>query len=75
MGNETLDQRLLKLELIVEGHHEDLKELRDASKMLKQSLEAIESTLQQIKYLAIGGAAVLIANEVGITQAIKKILL
>lgn len=71
----SIDQRLLKLELIVEGHHEDLKELRDASKMLKNSLEAIEATLQQIKYLAIGGAAVLIANEVGITQAIKKILL
>lgn len=73
--DSSLDQRLLKLELIVEGHHEDLKELRDASKMLKTSLEAIEATLQQIKYLAIGGAAVLIANEVGITQAIKKILL
>lgn len=72
---ETVDQRLLKLELIVEGHQEDLRELRDASRLLKNSLEAIEKTLQQIKYLAIGGAAVLIANEVGITQAIKKILL
>lgn len=72
---ETVDQRLLKLEIIVEGHAEDLRELSNTSKMLKSSLDAIEKTLQQIKYLAIGGAAVLIANEVGITQAIKKILL
>ena len=75
MGDLTTDQRLLKLELIVDGHHEDLKELRDASKMLKDSLGAIERTLQQIKYLAIGGATVIAANEVGITTAIKKILL
>lgn len=72
---ETVDQRLLKLEIIVEGHAEDLRELSNTSKMLKSSLDAIEKTLQQIKYLAIGAAGVLVANEVGITQAIKKILL
>lgn len=74
MGNETIDQRVLKLELIVEGHQEDLRELRDASKMLKTSLEAIEATLQQIKYLVIGGAVVLLANEVGIVRAIKSFM-
>lgn len=74
MGNESIDQRVLKLELIVEGHQEDLRELRDASKMLKTSLEAIEATLQQIKYLVIGGAVVLLANEVGIVKAIKSFM-
>lgn len=74
MGDLTTDQRLLKLELIVEGHHEDLRELRDASKMLKVSLEAIEATLQQIKYLAIGGAIVLAANEIGIVKVIKNLM-
>ena len=74
MADLTTDQRLLKLELIVEGHHEDLKELRDASKMLKVSLEAIEATLQQIKYLAIGGAIVMVANEVGIIKVIKSFM-
>ena len=74
MADLTTDQRLLKLELIVEGHHEDLRELRDASKMLKVSLEAIEATLQQIKYLAIGGAIVLAANEVGIVKVIKNLM-
>ena len=74
MADLTTDQRLLKLELIVDGHHEDLRELRDASKMLKVSLEAIEATLQQIKYLAIGGAIVLAANEVGIVKVIKNLM-
>lgn len=72
---DSVDQRLLKLEIIVSGHAEDLKELSNTSKMLKNSLDAIEKTLQQIKYLALGGAAVLVANEVGITSAVKKILL
>lgn len=72
---ETVESRLLKLEIIVEGHADDLKELSNTSKMLKSSLDAIEKTLQQIKYLAIGGAAVMIANEVGITNAIRKMIL
>ncbi len=74
MSDLTTDQRLLKLELIVDGHREDLKELRDSSKMLKNSLEAIEKTLQQIKYLAIGGAIVMVANEVGIIKVIKSFM-
>lgn len=74
MGNESIDQRVLKLELIVEGHKEDLKELRDSAKMLRHSLEAIEATLQQIKWLAIGGALVLIANEIGFVKVIKSLL-
>ena len=72
---ETVESRLLKLEIIVEGHADDLKELSNTSKMLKSSLDAIEKTLQQIKYLAIGGAAVMVANEVGITNAIRKMIL
>ncbi len=74
MGNDSIDQRVLKLELIVEGHKEDLKELRDSAKMLRQSLEAIEATLQQIKWLAIGGALVLIANEIGFVKVLKSLL-
>lgn len=74
MGIDSIDQRVLKLELIVEGHKEDLKELRDSAKMLRQSLEAIEATLQQIKWLAIGGALVLLANEVGFVKIIKSLM-
>lgn len=73
MADPSIDQRVLKLELIVDGHKEDLKELRDSAKMLKDSLEAIKTTLQQIKWLAIGGAAMLVANEIGIIKVIKSL--
>lgn len=73
MGELSIDQRVLKLELIVDGHKEDLKELRDSAKMLSKSLEAIEKTLQQIKWLTIGGALVLVANEIGIIKVIKSL--
>lgn len=73
MGELSIDQRVLKLELIVDGHKEDLKELRDSAKMLSKSLEAIEKTLQQIKWLTIGGAFVLVANEIGFIKVIKSL--
>lgn len=73
MGELSIDQRVLKLELIVDGHKEDLKELRDSAKMLSKSLEAIEKTLQQIKWLTIGGALVLVANEIGFIKVLKSL--
>lgn len=73
MSDISIDQRVLKLELIVDGHKEDLKELRDSAKMLKESLTAIEKTLQQIKWLTIGGALVLVANEIGFIKVLKSL--
>ena len=74
MGNESIDQRLLKLEIIVQGHQEDLKELGDTSKMLKESLDGIKATLQQIKWLVVGGAIVFVSNEVGIIKVLKTLM-
>lgn len=71
---ETVEQRLLKLELIVEGHHDDLKELGDTSKMLKESLDGIKATLQQIKWLVVGGAIVFVSNEIGIIKVLKALM-
>lgn len=72
---DSLDQRLLKLEIIVEGHEEDLKELSNTQKILQVSLGAIEKTLQQIKWLAIGGALTFISNEIGIIKVLKTLML
>ena len=41
--------------------------------MLRESLTAIEKTLQQIKWLTIGGALVFVANEIGIIKLIKAL--
>jgi hypothetical protein len=75
VNDTSIDQRLLKLEIIVQGHAEDLKELSNTSKMLKDSLNAIEKTLQQIKWLAIGGALTFISNEIGIIKVLKTLML
>lgn len=49
-----LEHRIIKLELRVDNHQEDLKKLSDMSKALQASLVSIEKTLAQIKWLAAG---------------------
>lgn len=71
---ENLEHRVIKLEFRVEEHAEDLRKLQDISDSLKRSLAGIEKTLAQIKWLAVGGAVTLIANEIGIIKVIKQLL-
>lgn len=71
---EQLEHRVIKLELRVEDHAEDLKRLQDISDSLKKSLAGIEKTLAQIKWIAIGAAITLVANEVGVVKVIKAFL-
>lgn len=71
---EHLEHRVIKLELRVDNHEADLSKLQDISNALKESLSGIEKTLAQIKWLAVGGAITLIANEVGIIKVIKGFL-
>lgn len=69
-----LEHRIIKLELKVDDHAEELKKLQDISSDLRKSLAGIEKTLAQIKYLAMGAVAVVVAQSVGIDKAIKFIL-
>ena len=71
---ENIEHRVIKLELRVEDHAEDLKRLQDISDSLKKSLAGIEKTLAQIKWLAIGGTVTLVANEVGIIKILKALI-
>ena len=71
---ENIEHRVIKLELRVEDHAEDLKRLQDISDSLKKSLAGIEKTLAQIKWLAIGGTITLVANEVGIIKILKALI-
>jgi uncharacterized coiled-coil protein SlyX len=71
---EALEHRVIKLELRVEDHAEDLKRLQDISDSLKKSLAGIEKTLAQIKWLAIGVTITLVANEVGIIKILKALI-
>ena len=69
-----LEHRIIKLELKVDDHAEELKKLQDMSSDLRKSLAGIEKTLAQIKYLAMGAVAVVVAQSVGIDKAIKLFL-
>ena len=66
-----LEHRIIKLELKVDDHADELKKLQDISVDLRKSLAGIEKTLAQIKYLAMGAVAVVVAQSVGIDKAIK----
>lgn len=69
-----LEHRIIKLELRVEDHAEDLKRLQDISESLKKSLIGIEKTLAQIKWIATGAVVVILGQTMGLDKAIKLFL-
>lgn len=72
--SEQIEHRIIKLELKVEDHAEELRKLQDISTKLSNSLTVIENTLNQIKYLAIGAVLVVLSQAIGITNVIKLML-
>lgn len=72
--SEQIEHRIIKLELKVEDHAEELRKLQDISTKLSNSLTGIENTLNQIKYLAIGAVLVVLSQAIGITNVIKLML-
>lgn len=69
-----IEHRVIKLELRVEDHAEELKKLQDISADLRTSLAGIEKTLAQIKWLATGAIAAVLAQSFGIKDALKLFL-
>ncbi len=69
-----LEHRVIKLELRVEDHAEDLKRLQDISDSLKKSLAGIEKTLSQIKWIATGAVVALLGQTMGLDKVIKIVL-
>lgn len=71
---EQLEHRVIKLELRVEDHADDLKRLQDISDSLKKSLQGIEKTLAQIKWIAIGIIIAYTFQTLGFEKIIKVFL-
>jgi len=69
--SEGLENRVVRLEVKTDNHEEDIRELRETSIDLKTTMHSIEKSLNQIKYLAIGALAVVIAQTIGLDKAIK----
>ena len=71
--SDLLENRVVRLEVRTDNHAEDIKELRDTTLDMKSTMHSIEKNLSQIKYLAIGALAVVLAQTVGLDKALKVI--
>lgn len=65
---EDIELRVVKLEIQVGSHMADLLELRSTSLQLAASLNAIDKTLTQLKWLAIGISVAIFAKEIGVEK-------
>lgn len=69
-----LEHRVIKLELRVDNHEEDLRKLSDISNSLRRSLLGIEKTLAQIKWIATGAVVAIFGQAMGLDKLIKLFL-
>ena len=69
--SDQLETRVVRLEVLSDNHSEDIKELRDTTIDLKSTMHSIEKNLAQIKYIAIGALAVVVAQSIGLDKAIR----
>lgn len=65
---QEIESRLSKAEWTLELHENELNELKDTSDEMRQSLRAIQATLSQIKWVAIGVGLSYFAQQFGLSQ-------
>ena len=70
MSNE-LEPRVSKLEWRVDNHSAQLTRLHNQTSELREELHNINKSLLQIKWLAIGGAVVLLGESLGLGNLMK----
>jgi uncharacterized coiled-coil protein SlyX len=71
---QELESRVVRLEVRTDDHSEDIKELRNTTVCLQETMTSIEKNLNQIKYVVVGALAVLIVQSFGLEKAIKLIM-
>ena len=71
---EPIEHRVIRLELKVDNHDEELNELRATSKALSSSLHGIEKTLHHIKWFVVGGVLVMFGKELGVEKVLTILL-
>ena len=67
----NLEPRVNKLEWRVDNHSKQLTRLHNQTSELRDELHSINKSLLQIKWLAIGGAVVLVGESLGIGNVLK----
>ena len=67
----NLEPRVNKLEWRVDNHSKQLTRLHNQTSELRDELHSINKSLLQIKWLAIGGAVVLVGESLGMGNVLK----
>jgi hypothetical protein len=67
----SLEPRVNKLEWRVDNHSKQLTRLHNQTSELRDELHNINKSLLQIKWLAIGGAVVLVGESLGLGNVLK----
>jgi hypothetical protein len=67
----NLEPRVSKLEWRVDNHSKQLTRLHNQTSELRDELHNINKSLLQIKWLAIGGAIVLVGESLGLGNVLK----
>lgn len=68
---QELENRITKAEFRLDHHEKTLDALQDSTEDFRASLHAIETTLSQIKWFAMGASALYFADSMGLTHAFK----
>ncbi len=69
-----LESRLTKLEWQSREHADEIREVKQTALELSKALRDISACLQQIKFTAFGAMAMLLANQLGVGEAIALVL-
>jgi hypothetical protein len=71
---EPIEHRVTRLEFRVDAHDADLTTIKEDSKTMSESLKAIKDNLNQIKWIAVGGAGAFVVSQVGLVEVLRKLL-
>ena len=71
--NASLEDRVLKAEWRIEDHDRLIDELRREAHSVSTDIRAIQSTLNQIKWFAMGALFLYFADSIGLSETLKLI--
>ena len=64
----------VELEIVKAQSKEELQELKDAIKTLKEGFDNINNTINSIRWLVVGAVAMMAISELGIGKLVLKLL-
>lgn len=73
--DETIDNRVARLEFRMDAQDEKIEDIEDAQETFGESLTAIKETLLQIKWALYGGGLMFAVNVLGLKEVITKLIL